>query len=73
MYTYILLSIQPYESITDELTLRKVIQDAQTRSFGTTRSGTHLDILWLGGRVRQVPEVDEDECGRGAVVRIGTA
>ncbi|EPQ55951.1 hypothetical protein GLOTRDRAFT_138663 [Gloeophyllum trabeum ATCC 11539] len=43
-YRYILFSVSPPHS--NILTIRKGIQDSLAQTFGITRSGTHVDILW---------------------------
>ncbi|KAH8831204.1 hypothetical protein DL96DRAFT_1586842 [Flagelloscypha sp. PMI_526] len=44
-YHYILFQISPKP--TDELALRKSIQDALSESFGQTGASAYVDILWL--------------------------
>ncbi|KIJ41103.1 hypothetical protein M422DRAFT_172777 [Sphaerobolus stellatus SS14] len=58
-YRYLRISASP--RITDALSLRKLLADAMMQSFGLSRAGTYMDVLWI------------KEEGTEAVVRVAEA
>jgi hypothetical protein len=58
-YRYIRFSVKP--SVTDALTLRKLLETAMLQSFGVSRAATYMDVLWIS------------EEGHDAVIRIADA
>ena len=56
-YRYLRISAKP--ACNDALALRKLLGDAMMQSFGLSRAGTYIDILWTNEDVSE------------AVVRVG--
>ncbi|KAF8502992.1 hypothetical protein BU17DRAFT_58645 [Hysterangium stoloniferum] len=52
VYRYIRLSVKP--SISEGLTIRKLLEIAMLQSFGVTRAGTYMDVLWISEEGHEV-------------------
>ena len=45
IYRYIRFSVNP--AISESLSLRKLLENAMLQSFGVSRAGTYMDVLWI--------------------------